>query len=305
MGRRDHEGDRQTLAREEMNENKNPSELANAGNVGAKHSKQREVGRWTRIKQSWSHTSGWNKLAVVLTAVIAMSNIIYACYARKQFVVMSGQLTQMQSSGVQTDQLISLYQNQLTELQKQSADTHNLAQAATDQVSALKTSNALNIASNRPWVGQVEGPATDVIFHVNDEYAYVQYIWRLRNSGHRPARITSMRTTESRLRECTMTPDFDQSEGFNVPEDSRAGNQTGSKPIVLPDGRGRSTWRNRIPIADWNKIKQEKIQYCIYMDIEYRDVDYPQAIHHTRDCEVLMPNAMIYTGCAIEYSHAD
>ena len=50
---------------------------------------------WTRVKQSWSKTRGWNKLLVLLTAIIAGANITYAIYSSKQFKVMRGQLHQM------------------------------------------------------------------------------------------------------------------------------------------------------------------------------------------------------------------
>lgn len=85
---------------------------------------------------------------MLLTVVIAGANGIYTYYARKQFAVMSGQLDQMQSSGKQTDELISLYQAQLRELQKQAADTHTLAlnagiQAVAAQNASVTTREAL------------------------------------------------------------------------------------------------------------------------------------------------------------------
>src|SRR5260370_29846819 len=47
---------------------------------------------WARFKQSWRETSNWNKLLVCLTATIAVSNLFYVHYARKQFETMGGQL---------------------------------------------------------------------------------------------------------------------------------------------------------------------------------------------------------------------
>lgn len=92
---------------------------------------------WSRFKQSWRQTSNWNKLLVLLTVVIAVSNAVYTYYARKQFGVMHDQLSQMQSSGAQTDQLISLYRQQVTESEQQVSrldasvkEAHALAVAA-------------------------------------------------------------------------------------------------------------------------------------------------------------------------------
>jgi hypothetical protein len=96
------------------------------------------VSYWTRVKLSWSKTTAWNKLLVLLTGVIALSNTCYTHYARKQFESMNEQLKQMQQSGKQTDQLICLYQNQLLELRKQAVDTHIFAKAAKDQAGIAK-----------------------------------------------------------------------------------------------------------------------------------------------------------------------
>jgi hypothetical protein len=50
-----------------------------------------------------------------------------------QLKVMSGQLTQMQGSSIQTDKLICLYRQQLTQLTKQASGTHDLAVSAGEQ----------------------------------------------------------------------------------------------------------------------------------------------------------------------------
>src|SRR5579864_5363634 len=78
----------------------------------------RKVSWWVRFRQSWRETSNWNKLLVLLTAVIAGSNSCYIHYARKQFEAMSSQLSEIHQSGV---------------------DTHNLAVAATTQAETAKS----------------------------------------------------------------------------------------------------------------------------------------------------------------------
>jgi hypothetical protein len=72
---------------------------------------------WSRFKQSWKQTTGWNKAIVIFTAVIAVSNVTYTFYARRQWQVAN-----------QT----------LTEIRKGSADTHDLARAAGKQADYAK-----------------------------------------------------------------------------------------------------------------------------------------------------------------------
>jgi hypothetical protein len=51
--------------------------------------------RWSRMNQAWKQTTISNKLVVLLTFTIALSNLSYVLYARKQWQVMSGQLGEM------------------------------------------------------------------------------------------------------------------------------------------------------------------------------------------------------------------
>ncbi len=164
-----------------------------------------------------------------------------------------------------------------------------------------QNANKIAIAANRPWIGQVEGDISDLIFIPRSETMDIQYIWRLRNSGHRPARLTAINTTGTWLNQCTMTPDFGEPKDANVPE----GSEAGSRGIMLPDGKIISRFRESIPIEIWRQIIHGTLHYCVYIRIEYRDIDFPNLAHHTRDCEVLMPDAMVYAGCAIEYAYAD
>jgi len=156
---------------------------------------------WSRIKQSWRATSAWNKLLVCLTAVIAGANGFYTYYAKKQFMTMSGQLQQMQSTSNQTDQLICLYQQQLTELQKQAdaarsqvakleagvKQTARLASAAND---ANRIAKQAFEVQTRPWI--------DVPEHIqnakpnawsSDSPSFVSSVFKLalHNFGKSPA----------------------------------------------------------------------------------------------------------------------
>jgi hypothetical protein len=67
---------------------------------------------------------------------LVIVGIIAACIYHGQLKVMQGQLDQMESSSVQTNQLICLYQQQVAELTKQATDTYDLAVAADKQATA-------------------------------------------------------------------------------------------------------------------------------------------------------------------------
>lgn len=120
----------------------------------------------TRLKIAWANTTIVNKLSFFLTLVIAGANIAYVCYARKQFITMSGQLGEMQSSSKQTDQLIGLYRQQVGEVRRQASDTHELAVQAKNQADAVRgqlpalklaakaSQNAANIASDTLQISQ-------------------------------------------------------------------------------------------------------------------------------------------------------
>jgi hypothetical protein len=174
-------------------------------------------------------------------------------------------------------------------------------------VTEAQNANKIAIAANRPWIGQIEGDLSDLDFIPRKDKGTmdVQYIWRFRNSGHRPARLTLINETETWVNQCSMTPDFIEPKDASVPEGSETGSKTGGKGVVLPDGKFQSNFRESIPIEKWQEIVRGTLHYCIYIKLEYRDIDFPNEIHHTRDCEVLMPSVMTYSGCAIEYAYAD
>jgi len=115
----------------------------------------------------------WKAYAEILGIIILG---LYASVTALQWHTMRGQLTEMQSSGKQTDQMLCLIRKQLAELHRQAIDTHNLAGAAANQVAKLQAGvdqtsrlakaaedanqaarNAIE-AQNRPWVGVEELP---------------------------------------------------------------------------------------------------------------------------------------------------
>jgi hypothetical protein len=175
------------------------------------------------------------------------------------------------------------------------------ASSTKSAVTEAQNANKIAITANRPWIGQVEGDLSDLIFRPQRETMDIQYLWRFRNSGHRPARLTLIDETGTWLSQCTMTPDFSEPKNPNVPE----GGEASGKGIVLPDGKFQSRFRESIPLEEWQQIMRGTLHYCVYVKLEYRDIDFPSEIHHTRDCEVLIPNVMTYSGCAIEYAYAD
>src|ERR1700683_229860 len=95
----------------------------------------------------------WKKL--LETAAVFVGFAVAIIY-HGQLTVMSGQLTEMQDSGRQTDQLICLYRQQLAELHKQASDTHELASQAKTQAGAALAANIqtreIFLAENRPWL---------------------------------------------------------------------------------------------------------------------------------------------------------
>lgn len=128
-------------------------------------------------------TSNWNKLLVLLTAVIAISNGFYSCYARKQFIIMDGTLAETRRSGQQSTEQVwraidnlnwaarsmDLSQKQaqkgidqaIAKLNIQAKAAGNTAVAtgrlATDSDQALRESSDAAILDQRPWIG-VRGP---------------------------------------------------------------------------------------------------------------------------------------------------
>ena len=147
----------------------------------------RKVGFWPRIKQSWKKTSAWNKLLVLLTAVIAVSNILYTVYARKQFGAMNGQLEEIRKSGTDTHDLAIQAKSQadrtqtLADRMKDQADeTSRLADSAG---ASAKTAKNTMVLASRAWIAPSDAYITsDLNKSVPLEVA-IEY----RNVGRSPA----------------------------------------------------------------------------------------------------------------------
>ncbi len=172
----DDNGDNSRVTDQDENQRGNAT---NARNTAQNH---RHIGRWERYKQSWKKTAGWNKIMVLLTAVIAVSTGFYARYERRQLGVMAGQLKQMEGSSRQTDQLIYLYQQQVEKLGEQ-INKLDLSIGATNRVAvAGETSNKHALESERPWMGS-NLQVTD--FELEKKPAYLV---TFENTGKRPVR---------------------------------------------------------------------------------------------------------------------
>src|SRR5689334_4437622 len=75
------------------------------------------------LKRSWKSSGPVAKLTVVFAGIAALSTTIYALVAGGQLLVMKWQLEQMQGSGQQTAQVITLYHQQIEQLQSEATDT--------------------------------------------------------------------------------------------------------------------------------------------------------------------------------------
>jgi hypothetical protein len=115
-------------------------------------------------------------LATFCTIVVG---IWQACIYGRQLRAMQGQLTQMQGTSAQTNQLICLYQEQLAQMRRQSLAMEDSAEAAVDQAEAVTQSEMAHFEIDRgaaivkngqpirlPFTVQNTGKtdATDVVF---------------------------------------------------------------------------------------------------------------------------------------------
>jgi hypothetical protein len=64
--------------------------------ANADHKQRRPY--WSRLKQAWNQTTISNKLIVLFTFIIALSNFFYTRYAKRQWVVMERQLTDVEAA---------------------------------------------------------------------------------------------------------------------------------------------------------------------------------------------------------------
>jgi hypothetical protein len=171
---------------------------------------------WSRMKQAWKQTTIGNKLIIILTFTIALSNLFYVRYARKQWQVMSNQLAEMHSSSVDTHELAVAAGKQAVAANTQSqqaiaqtnkmtaslAKTDDLIRQTTDQAKATnrlaaeaerqavaseganaQTADLFRI-QNRPWVG-LYGPIT--LSKATENPHRIEITTRIKNFGSLPA----------------------------------------------------------------------------------------------------------------------
>jgi hypothetical protein len=142
----------------------------------------------------------WWKYLIEVAGVLAV--VAYTMVANRQLGVLGGQLTQMQQSSGQTDQMIGLVRQQLEQITKQATETHTLAEAAKQQAgtsvtvaiaakSAADTANRQLDLSERPWVHSEFTP-TSLIF--NESGGFLNLNVTITNIGHSVARSISVWT---------------------------------------------------------------------------------------------------------------
>jgi len=177
-----------------------------------------------------------------------------------------------------------------------------------------RTSNQLAIQSNRPWIGYVSRqpgePDEERFKHIHDntgESEWFQYIWKVKNSGKRPALIETIRTVGYWDETCTDHPDYNFLPPAGVLLEP---SKHGSRASVIPDSTMKSLFVTRIPWDKWMLIDASppKLLFCIYSRLEYRDVDYPAVLHHTQECRYLIElagNQYTFGVCANNYARTD
>jgi hypothetical protein len=247
----------------------------------------------TRLKIAWTKTHIVNKLTFLLTLVIAGANIAYVIYARKQFITMSGQLGQMQSSSGQTDQMLGLVRQQLGELHNQAFDTHDLAVQAKQQADASKqqATNTKRLAENagetlrntqsafrddeRAWLGIGSFRVTQF-----EQSKPIKVDIQVKNSGKTPALNIQqwMRYRFSTFAQVgPLAPDL----AFNS-----LTNEGSSPP------QGDQTLHIEIPWASWTgafaSMSIKRNELSIFGEIDYNDVT--GRSHKTQVC-LHMPDA--------------
>lgn len=183
-------------------------------------------------------------------------------------------------------------------------------------VTQAEKANAIAIAANRPWIGYVPRQSSDpeesyfeFITDKQGPFEYVLYDWRMKNVGKRPASVERVRTTGNWGDSCTENPDYN----FIPPNavQSPFGTKHWSRTFIVPDAIIGSRFTTQIPGDQWALIKAlpPKSYFCIYSLIDYRDVDYPDTLHHTRACRMLitMPprGDFGFVECDNRYARAD
>lgn len=207
-------------------------------------------------------------LIVMLTAVIAGASIL-------QWNAIQGQLREMQASGKQTDQLISLYRQQ--------------AQAAADLAKAAQEANKNAALSDRAWIGIIfnvppfdpsnpNKPGTIVVSAVN--------------SGRSPALIKRFHIQEYAYEKFPRSPLY-------VSQPTRA-----SQSIVIPNSQVTGKFpTSTINAVTAEAIKAEKIFLYVYAEVEYTNVR-TNTHHVTHNCVYWLRSANEFQSCP-EYQYAN
>lgn len=203
------------------------------------------------------------------------------------------------------------FQEMQTQTKQAASDSAESANKVERQLALAKQQNDIAIAANRPWVGTVPNPTEQTlnIQRVKDDRGsgtmiQFMYLWNIKNAGHRPARMESVHTTGMAYsRSCGTHPDYDKI-GPGVITMPFSPKRT-SKALLVPDTTVKSLFVWPFSEADWKDITDGKKVWCTYLSIEYRDVNYSDALHHLRECRIYerITNTMLL--CDNEYYEAD
>ena len=175
---------------------------------------------------------------------------------------MNDQLTEMKSSGQQTDKLLYLYSKQVEGIEKLVEQEKRYASAAEKTLDAT-------IVSNRPWVGPVtatvDGP---IVPGVGNAHLMVV------NTGRTPARILRFRGAQSNVAKVASNPPFPNTTRF--PENSH--------PILVPGSVVEVQFPFVLPSPINEEIRQGKRRFYIYGIVDYQAVDDRSKTFSTKIC---------------------
>jgi hypothetical protein len=182
------------------------------------------------------------------------------------------------------------------------------------EVGELQKANWITVEANRPWIGAIPGPKSDLttetLRNQEGEFEEFTYIWRLKNAGKRPARVTSIATAGDWYTECPTNPDYKaRPKGTEVFPGRYQ--EASSRAFVIPETEIYSIFSNPIPIDKWKMIEGSdglaniSLMYCIYVSIEYQDTIDSTVTHHTRDCRIFIPHDHAAAECHNTYPDAD
>jgi hypothetical protein len=79
----------------------------------------------------------------------------------------------------------------------------------------------------------------------------------------------------------------------------------GSHSLMIPEAAFGATFAMMLPPSQLNLEERGLINFCVYIRIEYKDVDYPSVTHHTTACRVAAPAIETLVDCKNDYANAD